>query len=165
MKIRKYITILTIVTALIFIVLYFSGLLIYQNEWKYEYHESQIQGWVDEINNTPDLKTNFHAIFDTLKMNNSELTLNFEYLKLVKFHFTGHKHFHRGGGKNYYIETAKLLLKKHNKEINTLLNPKLTLAFGLKNKVDLRKCVEYYLFNQNINLLTDSFTYHELTGI
>jgi hypothetical protein len=165
MKIRKSLTILIIAIPTLFIILYFCGLLIYKNQWKYEYSKTQMHTWVDEINKTPNLETNFWAVFDTLGLNGSELTLNFEYLQLVKFHFTGVKHFHRGSGKNYYIETANLLLMKHNKEINSLLNPKLTLAFGLEKKVQVEKCINYYYNNLEISLLTDSSTCHKLKGV
>lgn len=164
MKTRKYIFYILVAPPILFLIIYFTGFLIYQNEWKYEYSKEQMQSWLDEINNTPSLGANFYSVFDTLKMSNLEQTLHFEYLLLVKYHFTGVKNFHRGSGQNYYFEASKLLLKKHNIEINTLLNPKLTLAFGLEKNAKLKKCVDYYYYNLNINLLTDSTVYFNLTG-
>jgi len=164
MKIDRLITIFVISVPLLFIVLYFTSLIIYKNQWNHTFDKSQMEEWFDEINETQNLGDNIYSILDILKKYNYNRTLNIEYFSLVKYHFTGHKSSHRSGLRNYYLETANMLVNKYPKETNTLLNPKLTLAFGLERNLRLEKCVDYYYNNLEINLLTDSLIVVKLNG-
>jgi hypothetical protein len=165
MKKDRLITIFVVSIPVLLVSMYFISLLIYKSQWNYTFSETQMQEWVDEINTTPTLGENFYSIFDILKKHDYKRTLNIEYLSLVKFHFTGQKSLHREGGRNFYLETANILVNTFPDEINTLLNPKLVLAYGLKKKVDLKKCIDFYYFNKESILFTDSLRGVHFKGI
>ena len=78
---------ITLITLLV--IVYFSGRWILGNQYKMEFLKSQIDGWVNEINQSPAISRNFLEIYDGLYSNPEEKSIRSTYHDYVWKHLTG----------------------------------------------------------------------------
>jgi hypothetical protein len=126
MSFKKLILKFAIIPAILIVILCFMGLLYIQNQWKYDFNETEMNSFVTRIKSSKPLPLSFHVTLKSLD-SNIGISMSRRVFYLVIPRFMSRHGLHKRI-KNNYEKVAELLLDKNKKHLNSIFAPTVILV-------------------------------------